>query len=54
MPAGTFSCYHFAYVVVATDHPEYHLWVTSDGDFVFVKGTFEAPYDWSFELTELM
>ena len=54
VPAGTFSCYHFAYVVVATDHPEYHLWVTSDGDFVFVKGTVEAPYDWSFELTELM
>ena len=54
VPAGTFACHHFAYVVVATDHPEYHLWVTTDGDFVFVKGTVEAPYDWSFELTELI
>jgi hypothetical protein len=41
-------------VVVATDHPEYHLWVTIDGDFIFVKGTVEAPYNWSFELTELI
>ena len=51
--AGTFACYHFAYVVVATDHPEYHLWVTTDGDFLFVKGTVHAPYSWAFELTEL-
>ncbi|MEK9934170.1 MAG: hypothetical protein VW664_10515 [Halieaceae bacterium] len=51
--AGSFACHHFAYVVVATDHPEYHLWVTTDGDFIFVKGTVEAPYNWSFELTEL-
>ena len=51
--AGTFECHHFAYVVVATDHPEYHLWVTTDGDFVFVKGIVEAPYQWSFELTDL-
>ena len=54
MQAGTFACYHFAYVFVATDHPEYHLWVTTDGDFIFVKGTVEAPYCWSFELTELI
>jgi hypothetical protein len=52
--AGSFACHHFAYVVVATDHPEYHLWVTTDGDFIFVKGTVEAPYNWSFELTELI
>ena len=54
VPAGTFECHHFAYVVVATDHPEYHLWVTTDGDFIFVKGMVEAPYHWSFELTELI
>lgn len=51
--AGTFACHHFAYVVIATDHPEYHLWVTTDGDFIFVKGTVAAPYHWSFELVEL-
>ena len=53
VPAGTFECHHFAYVMIATDHPEYHLWVTTDGDFIFVKGTVAAPYDWSFELVDL-
>ena len=52
--AGTFECHHFAYVVIKTDHPEYHLWVTTDGDFIFVKGTVAAPYQWLFELVELM
>lgn len=53
VPAGTFACYHFAFVVTSNNHPEYHLWVTTDGDFMFVKGTVAAPYHWSFELTEL-
>lgn len=53
VPAGTLACYHFAYVVVASDHPVYHLWVTADGDFIFVKGTVDAPYNWSFELVAL-
>ena len=52
--AGSFDCHHFAYVVVATDQPEYNLWNTTYGDFIFVKGTVEAPYDWSFELTKLI
>ncbi|MDX1293351.1 MAG: hypothetical protein R3265_11110 [Hyphomonas sp.] len=50
--AGTFRCYHFAFVVVANNHPPYHLWVTADGDFGFVKGTVDAPYNWAFELVE--
>lgn len=44
MRAGSFECRHLAYVVLATDHHEYYLWVTTDGDFIFVKGTVEAPY----------
>ena len=48
--AGSFDCHHFAYVVVATDHPEYQLWMTTDCDSIFVKGTMEAPYCWSLEL----
>ena len=51
--ASSFARHHFAYVVLATDHDEYHLLVTVDGDYLFVKGTVEAPYRWSFELTEL-
>ena len=44
MRAGSFECHHLAYVVVATDHHESYLWVTTDGDFIFVKGAVEAPY----------
>jgi hypothetical protein len=53
VPAGTFQCYHFAYVVIASHHPVYHLWVTTDGDFIFIKGTVASPYEWTFELTAL-
>ena len=48
--AGSFDCHHFAYVVVATDRSEYQLWMTTDFDSIFVKGTMEAPYCWSLEL----
>lgn len=51
--AGTFKCYHFAFILVSNNHPPYHLWVTADGDFMFVRGHVDAPYNWSFELTEL-
>lgn len=51
VPAGSFECHHFAFVATTSNHPMYHLWVTADGDFVFVKGTVDAPYNWSFELT---
>lgn len=53
VPAGTFQCYHFAYAVIASHHPVYHLWVTTDGDFIFIKGTVAAPYHWTFKLTAL-
>lgn len=50
--AGTFQCHHFAFILVSNNHPPYHLWVTADGDLSFVKGTVDAPYNWSFELTD--
>jgi len=50
--AGRFRCHHFAFVLMSNDHPPYHLWVTADGDFIFIKGTVAAPYNWSFELIE--
>jgi len=52
VPAGTFSCHHFIFLIPSGNHPPYHLWVTADGDFVFVKATVDAPYNWTFELTE--
>ncbi|MEM6626653.1 MAG: hypothetical protein AAF719_08120 [Pseudomonadota bacterium] len=51
--AGAFDCYHFAFVLTSNDHPPYHFWVTADGDFMFVKGSVDAPYNWTFELIDL-
>tara|TARA_R110002020_G_scaffold226974_2_gene437586 strand:- start:120656 stop:121390 length:735 start_codon:yes stop_codon:yes gene_type:complete len=53
VPAGTFECHRFAFVNTSNDHPPYDFWVTTDGDFLFIKGTVAEPYNWSFELMEL-
>lgn len=53
-PAGTFRCHKVAYVgMVTNDHPPYVLWVTADGDFLFVKGVVEGYMASRFELVEL-
>jgi hypothetical protein len=51
--AGTFACHRLAFVATSNNHPLYDLWITTDSDFLFVKGTVGAPYFWDFELTEL-
>lgn len=53
VPAGDFDCHHFAFVNTSNNHPPYDFWVTTDGDFLFVKGVVTEPYNWSFELVEL-
>lgn len=54
VPAGTFECHHFAIVGTNHNHPPYDYWVTADGDFLYVKGIVTEPYNWSFELMELV
>jgi hypothetical protein len=53
VPGGTFACHHMSFVNMSNDHPTYHFWVTNDGEFLFIKGTVAAPYNWSFELMNL-
>lgn len=54
VPAGTFRCHKVAYVgMVTNDHPPYVLWVTADGEFIFVKGVVEGYMASRFELVEL-
>jgi hypothetical protein len=53
-PAGTFACHKVAYVgMTANNHPPYVMWLTSDGDFLFVKGVVEGYLASVFELVEL-
>jgi hypothetical protein len=51
--AGRIDCHHFAFVNTSHNHPPYDLWISADGDFLFVKGVVGAPYFWDFELVEL-
>jgi hypothetical protein len=53
VPAGIFECHHFAIVGTSHNHPPYDYWVTTDGDYLYVKGIVTEPYNWSFELMEL-
>lgn len=53
-PAGTFDCHRLAFVGLTNDHPPYDLWVTRDGDFVYVRGTVGGYMDSVFELVELV
>ncbi|MET0366472.1 MAG: hypothetical protein ABW169_17640 [Sphingobium sp.] len=43
VPAGTYDCHHFAFVNTSNNHPPYNMWVSADGDYVFVKGIYEGP-----------
>jgi len=51
--AGTLECHHFAFVNTSHNHPPYDLWISADGDFLFVRGVVLEPYLWEFELVEL-
>ena len=42
--AGSFACHHFAYVVWPPITRSTTCGSPHDGDFIFVKGTVEAPY----------
>lgn len=53
VPAGTFDCHRIAFVGFTNDHPDYDMWLTSDGDFLYVKGEVAGYMDSVFELAEL-
>lgn len=39
--------------MTSNDHPSYEFWVTTDGDFLLIKGVFGALYSWTFDLEDL-
>lgn len=53
-PAGRFETHRLRFVGLTNAHPEYHLWVTRDGDFLYVRGVVEGYMDSVFELVELV
>lgn len=53
VPAGRFQCHKLQFVALSNAHPPYEMWVTTDGDFLYVKGVVGGYMDSSFELVEL-
>ena len=54
VPAGRFDCYRVAFAGLTNDHPAYDMWLTKDGEFLYVKGVVEGYMDASFELVSLI
>jgi hypothetical protein len=52
VPAGTFDCWHMRFVATSNKHPPYDLWVTRDGNFVYVRGVVTGYMASTFELVE--
>jgi hypothetical protein len=51
--AGTFDCYRVAFVGMTNAHPPYVMWISADGDFLYVRGVVEGYMDSVFELEEV-
>lgn len=53
VPAGRFDCHRLRFRGFTNDHPPYDMWLSSDGDFLYVKGEVAGYMDAVFELVEL-
>lgn len=53
VPAGSFDCHRIAFVGLTNNHPDYDMWLTTDGDFLYVRGVVGGYMDSAFELVEL-
>ena len=51
--AGSFDCHRIRFVGLTNAHPAYDMWVTRDGEFVYVKGEVAGYMDSVFELMSL-
>lgn len=51
--AGTFECRRIRLRGTTNDHPPYDMWLSTDGDHLYVKGVVEGYMDSIFELEEL-
>ncbi|MDJ0928597.1 MAG: hypothetical protein QNJ73_13245 [Gammaproteobacteria bacterium] len=54
--AGEFDAWHYRFVSVtgmAGEHPDYDIWTTTDGDFIFLKGEVGGYMQTYYELADL-
>lgn len=53
VPAGRFDCHCVRFVGLTNAHPPYDMWVSADGDFLYVRGEVDGYMDSVFELSQL-
>ncbi len=53
VPAGTFTCNRLALRGIVNDHPAYDMWLSRDGDGLYIKGEAQGYLGSVFELVEL-
>ena len=51
--AGTFLCHHLRFTETSNDHPPYDVWVSADGDYLFVRGFVGGDWKVNYELVSL-
>ena len=51
--AGTFECHHVLFRGLTNNHPPYHMWISTCGDYLYVKGTVDGYMNSTFELVEI-
>lgn len=50
VPAGRFDCHVLSFTGMTNNHPPYRMWISADGDFLYVKGVVEGYMDGLFQL----
>lgn len=53
VPAGRFECHRLEFLGMTNDHPPYTMWISADGDFLFVKGVVTGYIDSVFLLESI-
>ena len=53
VPAGAFDCHRVAFVGMTNAHPPYTMWISAEGEFLYVRGEVAGYIDSVFELEAL-
>ena len=53
VPAGSFACHRVSLTGMTNAHPPYTMWISADGDFLYVQGVVEGYMDSLFQLEQL-
>ena len=53
VPAGRFDCHKLEFLGMTNAHPPYAMWLSAEGDFLYVRGEVAGYMDSVFELEDL-